>query len=33
MMWQVLIHLTFVLSAMAMAFTNRLMDESPAHKQ
>jgi uncharacterized protein (TIGR00645 family) len=29
MMWQVLIHLTFVLSAMAMAFTNRLMDESP----
>jgi uncharacterized protein (TIGR00645 family) len=32
MMWQVLIHLTFVLSAMAMAFTNRLMDESPSHK-
>jgi uncharacterized protein (TIGR00645 family) len=33
MMWQVLIHLTFVLSAMAMAFTNRLMDESPTRKQ
>jgi uncharacterized protein (TIGR00645 family) len=32
MMWQVIIHLTFVLSAMAMAFTNRLMDESPPHK-
>jgi uncharacterized membrane protein YqhA len=28
MMWQVIIHLTFVLSAMAMAFTSRLMDES-----
>jgi uncharacterized protein (TIGR00645 family) len=33
MMWQVIIHLTFVLSAMAMAFTNRLMDESSPHKQ
>jgi uncharacterized protein (TIGR00645 family) len=33
MMWQVFIHLTFVLSAMAMAFTNRLMDESSTHKQ
>ncbi len=33
MMWQVIIHLTFVLSAMAMAFTNRLMDESPSPKQ
>jgi uncharacterized protein (TIGR00645 family) len=32
MMWQVIIHLTFVLSAMAMAFTNRLMDESGLHK-
>ena len=32
MMWQVIIHLTFVLSAMAMAFTNRLMDESATHK-
>jgi uncharacterized protein (TIGR00645 family) len=32
MMWQVIIHLTFVLSAMAMAFTNRLMDESTLHK-
>lgn len=26
MMWQVIIHMTFVLSAMAMAFTNRLME-------
>jgi uncharacterized protein (TIGR00645 family) len=26
MMWQVIIHLTFVLSAMAMAYTNRLME-------
>jgi uncharacterized membrane protein YqhA len=32
-MWQVIIHLTFVLSAMAMAFTNRLMDESLPSKQ
>ena len=32
MMWQVIIHLTFVLSAMAMAFTNRLMDEKQPHK-
>jgi uncharacterized protein (TIGR00645 family) len=32
MMWQVIIHLTFVLSAMAMAFTNRLMDESSPNK-
>ena len=31
-MWQVIIHLTFVLSAMAMAFTNRLMDEKQPHK-
>ena len=30
MMWQVIIHLTFVLSALAMAFTNRLM-ETKAH--
>ena len=29
MMWQVIIHLTFVLSAMAMAFTNRLMETQP----
>jgi len=27
MMWQVVIHMTFVLSAIAMAFTNRLMDK------
>ncbi len=26
MMWQVIIHMTFVLSAMAMAYTNRLME-------
>jgi uncharacterized protein (TIGR00645 family) len=26
MMWQVLIHMTFVFSAMAMAYTNRLME-------
>ncbi|TCV90848.1 TIGR00645 family protein [Sulfurirhabdus autotrophica] len=26
MMWQVIIHMAFVLSAMAMAFTNRLME-------
>jgi uncharacterized protein (TIGR00645 family) len=32
MMWQVIIHLTFVVSAMAMAFTNRLMDDSGQHK-
>jgi uncharacterized protein (TIGR00645 family) len=32
MTWHVIIHLTFVLSAMAMAFTNRLMDESGLHK-
>lgn len=25
MMWQVIIHMAFVLSAMAMAYTNRLM--------
>jgi uncharacterized protein (TIGR00645 family) len=30
MMWQVIIHMTFVLSAMAMAYTNRLM-EAKAH--
>jgi len=30
MMWQVLIHMTFVLSAIAMAYTNRLM-EPKAH--
>ena len=30
MMWQVIIHMTFVLSAMAMAYTNRLM-EARAH--
>ena len=30
MMWQVIIHMTFVLSAMAMAYTNRLM-EMKAH--
>ncbi|MDP3616398.1 MAG: TIGR00645 family protein [Rhodoferax sp.] len=30
MMWQVIIHLTFVASAMAMAFTNRLMEVQPA---
>lgn len=30
MMWQVIIHLTFVASAMAMAFTNRLMEAQPA---
>ena len=30
MMWQVIIHLTFVISALAMAFTNRLM-ETKAH--
>jgi uncharacterized protein (TIGR00645 family) len=30
MMWQVIIHMTFVLSAMAMAYTNRLM-EATAH--
>ena len=28
MMWQVIIHMTFVLSAMAMAYTNRLMEAS-----
>jgi uncharacterized protein (TIGR00645 family) len=32
MMWQVIIHLTFVLSGMAVAFTNRLIDESPPPK-
>lgn len=32
MMWQVIIHLTFVVSAMAMAYTDRLtMRFSPAH--
>jgi uncharacterized protein (TIGR00645 family) len=31
MMWQVIIHMTFVLSAMAMAFTNKLMDSSSPH--
>src|SRR3569833_2692247 len=30
MLWQVIIHMAFVLSAMAMAYTNRLM-ESKAH--
>ena len=30
MMWQVIIHMSFVLSAMAMAYTNRLM-EAAAH--
>lgn len=30
MMWQVIIHMTFVLSAIAMAYTNRLM-EPTAH--
>ncbi|MFA7242594.1 MAG: TIGR00645 family protein [Sulfuricellaceae bacterium] len=30
MMWQVIIHMTFVVSAMAMAYTNRLM-ESKVH--
>lgn len=30
MLWQVVIHMTFVLSAIAMAYTNRLM-EPPAH--
>ena len=29
MMWQVIIHMTFVFSAMSMAFTNKLMDSSP----
>ena len=29
MMWQVIIHMAFVLSAMAMAYTNRLMDAKP----
>jgi uncharacterized protein (TIGR00645 family) len=28
MMWQVLIHMTFVFSAMAMAYTNKLMEAS-----
>lgn len=28
MMWQVIIHMTFVVSAMAMAYTNRLMEAS-----
>jgi len=31
MMWQVIIHMTFVLSAVAMAYTNRLMDPNPQH--
>jgi uncharacterized protein (TIGR00645 family) len=31
MMWQVIIHMTFVLSAMAMAYTNRLMDAGEHH--
>jgi uncharacterized protein (TIGR00645 family) len=30
MKWQVIIHMTFVLSAIAMAYTNRLM-EPKAH--
>ena len=29
MMWQVIIHMAFVLSAMAMAYTNRLMEQKP----
>lgn len=29
MMWQVIIHVAFVLSAMAMAYTNRLMEQKP----
>lgn len=30
MMWQVIIHLTFVASAVAMAYTDKLMHK-PAH--
>lgn len=29
MMWQVIIHITFVLSAVAMAYTDRLMQKAP----
>jgi uncharacterized protein (TIGR00645 family) len=29
MLWQVVIHMTFVLSAVAMAYTNRLMEPKP----
>ena len=29
MLWQVIIHVTFVLSAVAMAYTNRLMEPRP----
>lgn len=32
MMWQVIIHMTFVLSAMAMAYTNRLMEAGEHRK-
>ncbi len=31
MMWQVIIHMAFVLSAMAMAYTNRLMEPAKGH--
>lgn len=31
MMWQVIIHMAFVLSAMALAYTNRLMEPPKAH--
>lgn len=31
MMWQVIIHMTFVVSALAMAYTNRLMEPPKPH--
>lgn len=31
MLWQVIIHITFVLSAIAMAYTNRLMEPKEHH--